>query len=111
MQSLPKTSYYKLIDAWLMFTLLIQVGIFGLHTVVGTIINRGEEEEEKKAKEERSREAGTAWQETKNKDKSKGNYIAKAKRVSSLGKIVIVVVVVVFNAAFWFAALREYYSG
>ena len=36
-QNLPKTSYYKLIDYWLMFTLNILVITFVIHTVSGLL--------------------------------------------------------------------------
>ncbi len=34
MQSLPKTSYYKLIDVWLLATLNVLVALMGMHTYV-----------------------------------------------------------------------------
>lgn len=103
-QTLPKTSYYKMIDTWLMFTLLIQVAIFGLHTVVGCIINRSKKKEKEKEKTNQAHPIGKrAWPQSE-----AVKTMNLASSVNGMGKILIVVLILVFNCTFWYTALAEY---
>lgn len=96
-QGLPKTSYYKLIDIWLLFTILIQVAIFVLHTMVGAIID----------KQKGSAVKDSAQRTTKTKNASnKGSRAGEV--VNFFGKFTISVGILGFNVIFWCTALGAY---
>ena len=44
LQNLPKTNYYKLIDYWLLFALIILVLICTIHTYVGHLCSKATHE-------------------------------------------------------------------
>lgn len=98
-QNLPKTSYYKLIDIWLLFTLLIQVTIFGLHTVVGAVVNKGKNGEVRDS----AKHVGP-------QDHQANTNKRRSNAVNAAGKIVIFAVILGFNGIFWTVALGEYYK-
>ena len=108
-KDLPKTSYYKLIDAWLLYCLLMLMAIFALHTYVGNIIHRSRERS--KIAMVRPSEGDGQGDEDALK---KGDLCphAKAKRVNRMAQIILCLAMVGFNVGFWgiavWAYLREF---
>ena len=82
--SLPKTSYYKLIDYWLLYCLLTLIITFVFHTVSGCAFEG---------------------------KKFCGYFTAGeklAKRINKWGKIIVMLFMLVVNVTFWCVALKEY---
>lgn len=81
-QGLPKTSYFKLIDIWLVFTLLVLIIIFGMHTLIGAL------------QDNTKVSVNTAWSD----DATRSGW---AVIVNKYGTIGIGLLILSFNAVFW----------
>ena len=81
---LPKTSYYKLIDYWLLYCLLTLIMTFVLHTLVGAAFD--------------GRKFFFGLEPGPN----------LARKVNKLGEIIVLSFIICINVAFWTIAMREY---
>ena len=84
---MPKTSYYKMIDYWLIFCLNILIVTFTFHTAIGYALegNNGEVGSKERLKRE-----------------------VKAKRLNGIGKVVVLGAIITFNLAFFAVGFANY---
>ena len=114
-QQLPKTSYYKLIDYWLMFILNILACMMGFHTYLQFSIKRDKDqlflghlmppfksEQQHQARPIETSHPGKRWVGFDD------GVLKNAKKINKFGKFLFLVVCVIFNVAFWSIALSEY---
>lgn len=86
-QNLPKTSYYKMIDYWLIFCLNILIVTFTFHTAIGYALEGNKEDEG--SKEGLQREA-------------------RARRLNRIGKVVVLGAIIAFNLVFFTVGFAHY---
>jgi len=116
----PKTSYIKMIDVWLLYSFNIIIVMMGVHTYMDTFIRRDPTDKSPRPMAINPRikvkssdgtdrpvdkidpfaEENPGWD---------PNWV-KAYKVNFMGKVVNVVVFLVFNIIFWSIALSHYYS-
>lgn len=111
LQGLPKTSYYKLIDWWLLFSLNMLVLTMALHTYVAHCCFRAKNEKPVYFNFKRvyPRSESKDDQTKKLPDLDGDEDILKhPKQVNRLGKLALLCVVLLFNSIFWTVALNEY---
>lgn len=88
LQGLPKTAYYKMIDYWLIFCLIILIITFAFHTFIGYVLDKPEQII----------------------GKPRNNWTI-AIQMNRMGRIIVLAIVVVFNLGFWILAFSEYING
>ena len=81
--SLPKTSYFKLIDIWLLYCLVTLIITFIFHTLVGAASD---------GKKFLGFQSG----------------LRMAENVNKLGKVIVTSFMIIVNIIFWTVAAREY---
>ena len=128
LQDLPKTSYYKLMDWWLLISVNSLVYTMAIHTYLARVIKEEEDKEEAKAADEETK--STAWEDTskpnsaaspvearkeKNLDrkrlvmeKLKQGKRTKPEWVNQIGKIGFIAINIVSNFIIGIIALVEY---
>ena len=84
---MPKTSYYKMIDYWLIFCLNILIVTFTFHTAIGY------------AHESNKMEDG---------GKERLRREAKAKKLNRIGKVVVLGAIMAFNLVFFTVGFASY---
>ena len=109
-KDLPITSYFKLIDWWLLVISNVLVITLGFHTYLAYINNKAKEEEgidEKtimRVKPIRAR--GVDMDE--NQTSSRILLKRQAAWLNMVAKIVFIVFLIIFNVVFWIIALSEH---
>ncbi|XP_059081996.1 gamma-aminobutyric acid receptor subunit beta-2-like [Tigriopus californicus] len=118
--SLPKTSYYKLIDWWLLFSLNALVLTMCFHTGIAHLCYKAKRAASPALiiKGYRSKSASNLISPPKvnslvnsgfpNEDFRRHFYYRRAHRVNFWGKVAFVALILTFNVAFWYSALTEY---
>eukprot|EP00094_Tigriopus_californicus_P006421 TCALIF_06184-PA protein Name:"Similar to GLRB Glycine receptor subunit beta (Homo sapiens)" AED:0.20 eAED:0.20 QI:0/1/0.66/1/1/1/6/0/430 len=108
---LPKTSYYKLIDWWLLFSLNMLVLTMALHTYVAHCCFRAKNEKpiyfNLKRVYPRSESRDDQTKKLPDLD-GEEDVLKHPKTVNRLGKLALLCVVLLFNGIFWTVALNEY---
>ncbi|TRY67315.1 hypothetical protein TCAL_11764 [Tigriopus californicus] len=117
-ESLPKTSYYKLIDWWLLFSMNALVFTMAFHTGIAHLCYLAKQEASPELIQSGYRTKSAFPLPTKTNAKvnpffKNGNfrhslYYKRALKVNLWGKIGFVLLVLIFNTSFWIAALQEY---
>ena len=103
MQDLPLTSYYKLVDWWLLVLFNMLVSTLGFHTYLTHLL--------KKAKKENvTRIKPFLENETEKKFASQQQLLNHASRLNMIAKIVFIVFLIMFNILFWIIALNEHFK-
>ena len=112
LQDLPKTSYFKLIDFWLLFNVAVLALIMVCHTYVGRILNSSTDTTTTTTvKPAGELPAGNNWpyiSTSAKKTKTDQDYIAEAKRANRMGIILVSLLIVLFNLVFWIIGIQEY---
>ena len=102
---LPKTSYYKMIDWWLLIALNLMVITMGFHTYMAYHISKCKNEA-------LGLLGGSRIFSARTKTSVEGNgkdTLQSAKRINLIAKIVFAVSILAFNFIFWYIALEEYF--
>ena len=103
LQDLPLTSYYKLVDWWLLVLFNMLVSTLGFHTYLTHLL--------KKAKKENvTRIKPFLENETEKKFASQQQLFNHASRMNMIAKIVFIVFLIMFNILFWIIALTEHFK-
>ena len=111
LQDLPKTSYFKLIDFWLLFNVTVLALIMVWHTYVGRILNSSTDTTTTTVKPAGQLTDGNNWpyiSSSAKKTKTDQDYIAEAKRANRMGIILVSLLIVLFNLVFWIIGIHEY---
>lgn len=115
-QSLPKTSYYKLIDYWLMFTLNILAFMMLFHTYLQFSIKRDKDEvfighllpPHRPPPHHRPNSKADLEKPGKGYVGFDDDILKNAVKVNKFGKVLFLIIVISFNVGFWLIALSEY---
>merc|ERR550517_2118735 len=112
----PKTSYLKMIDYWLLYSFNIMIVIMGVHTwmdssitrdsVTGRAINPRLEPKQDGDEEDDPHAKLSFFGDNPGWDKG----WVKAYRINVLGQVLNILVFAVFNIVFWTVALNHYYT-
>ena len=109
-KDLPITSYFKLIDWWLLVISNVLVITLGFHTYLAYINNKskGEESTDEKniVKVKPIRARGGDMEE--NQTSSRTLLKRQAAWLNMVAKIVFIVFLIIFNVVFWIIALLEH---
>ena len=108
LQDLPKTSYFKLIDFWLLFNVTVLAFIMVCHTYVGRILNTEPSPTLVKPMTPGPHKWPFALPTSKQDRPDKQDVVAQAKKANRLGIILIACLSVLFNMVFWFYGIQEY---
>ena len=131
LQDLPKTSYYKLMDWWLLFSVNCLVYSMGVHTYLASVIKEEADKEEAKAAANADEETkSTAWEDSSKPTSAASPAEARKEKklerkrllmekfnqgkrtkpewVNQIGKIGFIVINVVSNLVIGIIALVEY---
>ena len=107
LQDLPITSYYKLIDFWLLVCFNILVITLGFHTYVASVINKSK-------REQPNVKSNTIKVGAINEDMNDNQFLSKHQQMikhatwlNDIAKIVFIVSLIIFNLIFWTIALLE----
>ena len=106
-QNLPATSYYKLIDWWLLFCFIVLVVILQFHTYLAYLIS--------KAKTEPKIEKNVTQVQPFDADKNEDHLVTRksfkqAAWLNKVGKMIFIIVLILFNLLFWTVALIEHFK-
>ena len=106
LQDLPITSYYKLIDWWLLVCFNVLVITLGFHTYLAYITNKSKEDsiDEKTLVRVKPCSRGDM---DENKMGSR-KLLQRAVWLNMVTKIVFIVFLIIFNVVFWIIALSEH---
>ena len=126
-QDLPKTSYYKLMDWWLIISGNSLVYTMAVHTYLDKVIkreaNKTEQDDEQLQQQQQQQQQEEAWTTSRSasavskagsttsakfRDKLKGKGKSKAAWVNQVGKIGFIVINLVSNLIIGIVALVEY---
>lgn len=117
-QNLPKTSYYKLIDWWLLFSLNALVFTMTFHTGIAHLCYLAKQEASPELIQNGYRSKSAFPFPTKKSTKVNScsqmenfrhnHYYKRALKVNLCAKIGFILLVLIFNTIFWVIALREY---
>ena len=123
-QDLPKTAYLKMIDIWMVFTILMMVASMVFHTLVARKVIMEKDTPMSMMSENSVMLKAMAWP-VCNKLKKKvfppttpwmkqmkkeNEELKGAKRLNRAGQVFFIIVVVLFLAGYWFIALKEYFK-
>ena len=104
---MPATSYYKLIDWWLLFCFIVLVLILQFHTYLAYLMSKAKTE----PKIGKNVTKVEPFDVDKNEDHlaSQQSYIFAA-RLNMAGKMIFLIVIILFNLLFWTVALIEHFK-
>ena len=114
LQNLPKTAYYKFIDYWLMFSMQMLVITMAIHTYVAHCCFMAKNQKFSLFSNPKPKPIFVANKANNNKivpaaiSDVPADPLSHAKWVNNAGKLVLIIVVMMFNAIFWTLALNEY---
>ena len=123
-QDLPKTAYLKMIDIWMVFTILMMVASMVFHTLVARKVIMEKDTPMSMMSENSVMLKAMGWP-VCNKLKKKvfppttpwmkqmkkeNEELKGAKRLNRAGQVFFIIVVVLFLAVYWFIALKEYFK-
>ena len=97
-QDLPKTAYLKLIDVWLLFTLVFLVAIMAFHTYLCRVILK-EPKEQIRSGHPSGRN---------NHQKTAVEVRERAAGANFVGKMAFALTLVAFNVTYWAVAISTY---
>ena len=106
-QALPNTSYFKLVDWWLTFCLIILAVTLGFHTYLAYLINN--------QKNNQNNEVNVTKVEPFNDNRNE-NHLTSQKLMNhvawlnKLGNIIFITFLILFNILFWTVALIEHFK-
>ncbi len=112
LQMIPQTSYFKLVDVWLLFCVSIITMSILMHTAIAAAFGLGggtrtslklKESEQRAFKRIRSNSGASLEDDNEGEDDFR-----LAKLVNYVGFGLFVGIVVLFNIVFWSVALKEY---
>ncbi len=113
-QTLPKTSYYKLIDWWMLSCMLVLVVSMLMHTYINVVVVVGSEDDgdehgsRPKSTSSKIAFASSSWfQEAEGK---KRRAVKRAKTVNRVAAVSFLAAIVVFQTFFWYFSLTAYFS-
>ena len=114
-QGLPKTSYYKLIDYWLMFILNILAFMMLYHTYLQYTIKQDKDKmfighllpphHKSDAQTQKQQQQPPNWVDD---EAHKEEVLKNGAKVNKFGKFLILAIILIFNTVFWAVALSEY---
>ena len=100
---MPLTSYYKLIDWWLLVLSNMLVSTLGFHTYLTHLLKKSKKENVTKIKP-------FLENDTEKKFASQQQLLKHAARMNMIAKIVFIVFLIIFNILFWIIALTEHFK-
>ena len=109
-KDLPITSYFKLIDWWLLVISNVLVITLGFHTYLAYINNKAKEEEGIDEKNIMRVKPIRARGEDMNENQICSRILLKRRAawLNMVAKIVFIVFLIIFNVVFWIIALLEH---
>ena len=109
-KDLPITSYFKLIDWWLLVISNVLVITLGFHTYLAYINNKAKEEESIDEKTIMRVKPIRARREDMDENQTSSRILLKrqAAWLNMVAKIVFIVFLIIFNVVFWIIALLEH---
>ncbi|XP_066973211.1 uncharacterized protein [Macrobrachium rosenbergii] len=94
-ETLPKTSYFKMVDVWLLFCIGITFLVIIFHAVIDSILYQGANQGASLPT------TGNSWLANGKSTSEDVTYTNIGKRMVLLAKVVTMIVFVIFNMAYW----------
>ncbi len=104
-QDLPPTSYYKLIDWWMLFCMSVLVTGMLIHTYINTLVRKG--------RIHSSFEGVSRFKRNTVGDEeiAENTFISRAQKANERARWAIVIVMILFQVVFWIVSMRAYLAG
>ncbi|XP_059086853.1 uncharacterized protein LOC131883401 isoform X1 [Tigriopus californicus] len=110
----PVTSYFKLIDVWLLFCVVVIVIVIVFHTILAALFTgsgprKGDNLNSKSAFQRIRTPSGSLTTDTQGLRETFSGDDSPVGRIANwTGMIIVLVIIIIFNIVFWVIALKEF---
>ena len=104
---MPKTSYYKLIDWWLLILFNLLALTLGFQTYLSYIVSKATKESFFKG--ETKVQSFNESNKEQEEERKKENLMNHARSMNTIAKITFITLLVMFNIVFWTIAFLEHF--